>query len=205
MKILFVNANNRSITQSISTQLYDTFLIHYKKTHPTDSIIELNLFHLDLPYFGNDAFTGIVKMRQNIPLLPDEQEAYDTATDYLNEFLSADKIVFSFPLWNNSVPAVLHTYIDYLNRPGTVYRYTPNGPVGLITDKKVMILHAIEGNAYSIPVDNLQEMAVSFLVSNLNQFGIEEIEFIAINRNNLDQTDLTQKEIEKTIRMIQSF
>jgi FMN-dependent NADH-azoreductase len=46
------------------------------------------------------------------------QQAAEVANKYLEQFLAADKVVFGFPMWNMTVPAVLHTYLDYLNQAG---------------------------------------------------------------------------------------
>lgn len=57
---------------------------------------------------------------------------------------------------------MLHTYIDYLNRAGKTFKYTPEGPVGLIGDKKIALLNA-RGGVYSEGPAAGAEMAVKYL------------------------------------------
>ncbi|GAA3321407.1 hypothetical protein GCM10020331_037120 [Ectobacillus funiculus] len=58
------------------------------------------------------------KLGKGLELTAEEQAAANLVNKYLNQFLAADKVVFAFPLWNFTVPAVLHTYLDYLSQAG---------------------------------------------------------------------------------------
>lgn len=93
----------------VSVQLYQAFLDSYKESHPEDDIIELDLFKENLPYYDTDKINGMFKLAKGIELTPAEKEATDLVNKYLNQFLSADKVVLAFPLWNLTIPAVLHT------------------------------------------------------------------------------------------------
>ena len=106
--------------------------------------------------------SGGFKSGRGIPLTPEETVAIDIANKYLDQFLAVDKVVIGFPLWNATVPAVLHTYIDYLNRAGITFKYTRRGSVGLVTDKKVALLNT-RGGDYSQGTAAASEMAVNFL------------------------------------------
>ena len=94
---------------------------------------------------------GTFKAGKGFDLTEEEAKAVAVADKYLNQFLEADKVVFGFPLWNLTIPAVLHTYIDYLNRAGKTFKYTPEGPVGLIGDKKIALLNARGGVYLKVP------------------------------------------------------
>ena len=102
---------------------------------------------------------------------------------YLNQFLAAEKVVFAFPLWNFTVPAPLITYISYLAQSGKTFKYTPEGPVGLAGDKKVVLLNA-RGSDYSTPEMNSVEMAVNYVKVMLNFWGISSPETVVIEGHN---------------------
>lgn len=182
-KVLFVKANNRPIEQSVSVKLYHTFLDSYKESHPNDEIVELDLFAENLPYYDNTIITGIYKEAQGIEATPEEQQAAATVSKYLTQFLESDKVVFAFPLWNMTVPAVLHTYIDYLSQAGKTFKYTANGVVGLVTDKKVALLNA-SGGVYSEGPAASAEMAVNFVRNNMNLYGVQDLTTIIIEGHN---------------------
>ncbi|MDQ0223847.1 FMN-dependent NADH-azoreductase [Metabacillus niabensis] len=181
--VLFIKANNRPIEQGVSVKLYHTFLDSYKEAHPDDVITELDLFAENLPYYDNDKINGMYKLANGYDLTPAEKEATDLVTKYLNQFLSADKIVFAFPLWNFTVPAVLHTYLDYLAQAGKTFRYTAEGPVGLLPDKKVALLNA-RGGIYSEGPAKSSEMAVNYVNAMLSFWGVTDITSVIIEGHN---------------------
>jgi FMN-dependent NADH-azoreductase len=205
-KVLFVKANNRPSNQSISVQMYEAFLKSYQETHPEDEITELDLFQEHLPYFDHVMLTGIFKSSQGQDLTPEENTAVEIANKYLNQYLAAEKIVFAFPLWNQTVPGVLHTYLDYLNRAGSTFRFTAEGAIGLTPDKKVAILNA-RGGDYS-GERNTGEMAVNLVLSNLQLFGVTDITSVIIEGHNQypdRKNEIIDQGIEQSIKAAQLF
>jgi len=181
--VLFVKANNRPVEQAVSLQLYDSFYKTYAENNPDDTLMEVDLFNEHLPYFDGHMFGGIFKAAQNMELTSKEAELKGIADRHLDQFLDADKVVFGFPLWNVTVPAVLHTYIDYLNRAGKTFKYTAEGPIGLAGDKKVALLCA-RGGDYSVEPAASAEMAVNYVARNLALFGIRDITTVVVEGHN---------------------
>ncbi|MEC1757645.1 FMN-dependent NADH-azoreductase [Schinkia azotoformans] len=182
-KVLFITANDRPAEQAISSKMYETFLNTYKEANPADKITELNLFNADLPDYGNTAIMGVYKRNQGLELTTEEAKAADLVEQYLNQFLSVDKIVLAFPLWNSMVPAPLVNYIFYLAQAGRTFKYTAEGPVGLVADKKVVLLNA-RGGDYSSEAMAPFEMAIKYVQTNLGFWGITDIETIVIEGHN---------------------
>lgn len=81
------------------------------------------------------------------------------------------------------MPAVLHTYFDYLAQSGKTFQYTENGPVGLVPDKKVVLLNA-RGGVYSEGPAQSAEMAVNYVTNLLNFWGITDIEKVIVEGHN---------------------
>ncbi|WP_159886623.1 FMN-dependent NADH-azoreductase [Paenibacillus puerhi] len=181
--VLFVKANNRPAEQAVSVKLHEAFLESYKASHPEDTVIELDLFAEQLPYLDSTMITGMFKAAKGFESTAEEQAAAATANRYLDQFLAADKVVFSFPLWNFTLPAVLHTYIDYLSQAGKTFGYTAEGPVGLVPDKKVALLNA-RGGVYSEGPMASIEMSVNFLTNVLAFWGIKEVTKVIVEGHN---------------------
>lgn len=181
--VLFIKANSRPAEQAVSVQLYDAFTQSYKESHPEDVITELDLFQENLTYLDNDKINGMFKLARGMELTADEKVAADTVTKYLDQFLAADKVVIAFPLWNFTVPAVLHTYLDYLSQAGKTFSYTAEGPVGLVGDKKVMLLNAA-GGVYSEGPAASVELAVRYVKTVLAFWGVQNPETIIIEGHN---------------------
>ncbi|MED4010283.1 FMN-dependent NADH-azoreductase [Priestia aryabhattai] len=180
---LFIKANDRSASEAVSVKLYDAFLESYQQSHQGEEIMELNLFKEELPYLGADMINGQFKLARGLEVTAAENKAAEIANRYLDQFVKADKIVIAFPLWNFTVPAVLHTYFDYLNQAGKTFKYTPEGPVGLLGDKKVMLLNA-RGGVYSEGPSAEVEMAVKYVSSVLQFFGITDVNSVIIEGHN---------------------
>lgn len=181
--VLFIKANNRPADQAVSVKLYEAFLESFKEAHPDDTVVELDLYNEELPYMGVDLINGIFKTSKKLDLTEKEAKALAVADKYLYQFLSADKVVFGFPLWNLTIPAVLHTYIDYLNRAGKTFKYTAEGPVGLIGNKKIALLNA-SGGVYSEGPGAEMEMSVKYVTNMMRFFGAKDIEKIVIEGHN---------------------
>ncbi|MCA0753755.1 FMN-dependent NADH-azoreductase [Paenibacillus sp. N4] len=177
--VLFIKSNDRPSDAAISNQMYDTFLASYKEVNPNDIITELDLYSLDLPYYGNSALTGLYKESKGIDPTPEEKTAASNVQFYLDQFLSSDKIVFAFPMWNFTVPAPLITYISYLTQPGKTFKYTAEGVVGLAGDKKVALLTA-RGGDYSLEPMEPMEMALRYMKTILGFWGIQPSEVVVI-------------------------
>lgn len=181
--ILFVKANDRSIEQAVSVKLYHAFLDAYKESHPEDTIIELDLFQEELPYMNADMINGNYKAANGYDLTPAEKAASDVAAKYIDQFLAADKVVFGFPLWNFTIPAVLHSYIDYIFQAGKTFKYTEQGPVGLVTDKKVALINA-RGGIYSEGPAAAAEMSLNYVRNVLSFLGVKNFSTIIVEGHN---------------------
>lgn len=179
--VLFVKANDRPAEQAVSVKMYNTFLKTYKELHPQDTIRELDLFRVGLPYYGDAAISGLYKAAQGLEANTQERQAADIVNHYLNEFLSMDKVVFTFPLWNLTVPAPLITYISYLLQAGKTFRYTAKGlPEGLVGDKKVALLCA-RGGDFSLEFAAPLEMGLNYVKNILGVLlGIKSPEIVII-------------------------
>ncbi|MEK4537078.1 FMN-dependent NADH-azoreductase [Peribacillus sp. FSL K6-1552] len=206
-KVLFVKANNRPANQAVSVKLYEAFLASYKESHPNDTVVELDLYKEELPYVGVDMINGTFKASRGLDLTAEEAKAVTVADKYLEQFLAADKVVFGFPLWNLTIPAVLHTYIDYLNRAGKTFKYTPEGPVGLIGDMKIVLLNA-SGGVYSEGPKAEVEMAVKYVASMMSFFGVKNIEKVVIEGHNQfsdKAEEIIAAGLEKAVKVASTF
>jgi NAD(P)H dehydrogenase (quinone) len=60
------------------------------------------------------------------------------------EFIrQADYLWFVYPIWWTSMPAILKGYIDRVFLNGFAYQLENDRPIGLLTDKKVIILNSM--------------------------------------------------------------
>ena len=63
----------------------------------------------------------------------------------LAQFLAADTVVIGAAMYNFGVPSQLKAWLDRLLIAGQTFRYTENGPEGLVGDKRVVLAIARGG------------------------------------------------------------
>lgn len=176
MNVLVVKANNRPATEGVSSKMYEVFM---NEIGSDANVKMFDVFKEDMPYFGQDFFEAMQKSAQSEPMNDLEQRVLTASAKAMDAFMDADVVVFAFPLWNMTIPAALQTFIDYINRAGMTFKYTENGPVGLVPEKKVIILNA-RGGVYSTPEMAPAEMSVSYIRNIMNFFGIQDIKEVII-------------------------
>lgn len=98
--------------------------------------------------------------------------AIDDAT--IAEVQAADVIVIGVPMYNFGVTVQLKAWIDAIAKAGVTFRYTENGPEGLLKGKKVYIALARGGLYKDTPADS----QVPYLKSVLGFLGMTDITFI---------------------------
>jgi FMN-dependent NADH-azoreductase len=205
--ILFVKANNRPAEQAVSVKMYETFLQNYKESHPSDVITELDLYKEKLPYYGNDIISATMKLSKGYDLTAEDKNALTIADRYLDQFLAADKIVIAFPLWNYTAPAPLFSYISYIPRSGKTFKFTAEeGPVGLMGNKKVVLLHARGGIYTEEPMASI-ESAIRPLKATLGLLGIQPLEVIIEGHHQFKDRseEIISEGLRETAKVANSF
>jgi FMN-dependent NADH-azoreductase len=77
-------------------------------------------------------------------------------------------------MYNFGIPSQLKSYFDHIARAGITFRYTANGPEGLLTGKKAYVL-ATRGGLYAgTPLDT----QTSYVRDFLRFIGIADVEFV---------------------------
>lgn len=104
------------------------------------------------------------------------QRAALAASDALvRELQEADVLVLGVPIYNFGVPAAFKAWIDQVARAGVTFRYTQDGPVGLLRGKKVYVVHTSGGTRVGSAID----YASDYTRHVLGFLGITDVETIA--------------------------
>jgi FMN-dependent NADH-azoreductase len=129
-------------TRLTSTQLSNyQFINQWKTIHPNDTITYRDIGLYPVPFVTEDwiaaAFT------------PSDQHTPELAAaiQISDEFLAADRYVFSVPMYNLSIPANFKAYLDQIVRAGRTFSVDEAGYKGLVHNKKMTIIIA-QGGAY---------------------------------------------------------
>ena len=104
-----------------------------------------------------------------------QRETLALSDSLITEIKQADTIVIGSPVYNFSVPAVLKAWIDQIARVGVTFKYTPDGPVGLLSGKRAIIVIASGGT----PVGSDIDYASDYLKHIMGFIGITDVTIIA--------------------------
>ncbi|MEM8696729.1 MAG: NAD(P)H-dependent oxidoreductase [Pseudomonadota bacterium] len=94
------------------------------------------------------------------------------------ELQAADILVIGTPMYNFGAPASLKAWIDLVARARKTFRYTENGPVGLLKGKKAYVAIATGGTDIGSDIDFLS----GYLTHMLGFLGIEDIEIFSADQ-----------------------
>lgn len=103
-----------------------------------------------------------------------QQTLAAVSDNYIKQLMSADVIVLGMPMYNFGIPSVFKAWIDRVARAGVTFKYTSTGPVGLLGNKKVIVLAARGGMYAGTPKDTQTQ----YLKDVLGFIGLEEVEFV---------------------------
>ena len=110
----------------------------------------------------------------------DQRAALSASDALVEELQAADVIVIGTPIYNFGVPAALKAWIDMIARARKTFRYTANGPEGLLEGKKAYVIVASGG----VPVDSPVDFATPYLRHALKFVGITDVDVIAADQLN---------------------
>ena len=171
MNILQINASARS-NGANSTRLADAIAQRLVARDPQAVLTVRDLAAEPHPVLDEPALGALfTPADQRTP----EQAARVALDDALiAQVQGADVIVLGVPMYNFGVPVQLKTWIDAIARAGVTFRYTAEGPEGLLKGKTVYVALARGGLYRDTPADS----QVPYLKSVLAFLGMTDVEFI---------------------------
>jgi FMN-dependent NADH-azoreductase len=114
------------------------------------------------------------------------------------ELKQADVVVIGAPIYNFGIPASLKAWVDMIARARLTFRYTENGPEGLLQGKKAYVVVASGG----VPVGSAIDFTTPYLRHALRFVGITDVEIIAadqLNQNAANSIDAARARIADLI------
>ncbi len=171
MNILQINASARS-NGANSTRLADAITQRLLARDPQAVLTVRDLAAQPHPVLDEPALGALfTPADQRTP----EQAARVALDDALiAQVQGADVIVLGVPMYNFGVPVQLKTWIDAIARAGVTFRYTADGPEGLLKGKTVYVALARGGLYRDTPADS----QVPYLKSVLGFLGMTDVRFV---------------------------
>lgn len=168
--LLQVNASLAG-TNGQSSRLADHFVADWIAKHPGGHVVKRDLAADPVPHLTAERFQAFLSQPETRTA---EQKAVAEYSDSLiAELRAADTIVFAVPMYNFSVPSTLRAYFDHIARAGVTFRYTANGPEGLLKGKKAYVF-ITRGGFYNDGLDT----QTPYLKQFLGFIGITDVQFV---------------------------
>ncbi|MDZ7965512.1 MAG: FMN-dependent NADH-azoreductase [Nostoc sp. DedSLP03] len=187
-KILHIDSSPRG-DRSKSRKLAKEFIAAWQDQHPDDLITYRDLRQTPVPHVTEDWIVACFTPPE--ALTPEMAQLLKFSDELVDEFLAADRCVFSVPMYNFSIPSNFKGYIDQVIRVGRTFTEEDGQVKGLANGKKVLFItsRGVEYGAGS-PYEgwDCQEPALRYAFQFM---GVTDIEFI--HANGLDMGDEARK------------
>lgn len=190
LNILRIDASAR-FEGSITRQLSDELVAALRGYHGGATVVSRDLALTPPPLLDADWLSANFTE-------PQARDALQRATlalsdELVAELLAADVVVVGVPVYNFGVPAALKAWVDLVARARVTFRYTGNGPVGLLAGKRAYLVMASGG----VEIGSDSDFASGYLRHVLGFLGIGAVEIVAADRGMLrnDAVDSARERI----------
>jgi len=173
--ILLITSSPR--VESYSTKVARSLADKLASRSPDSTVVVRDLAREPLPHIDDRFVVARAVAPENMTAV---QRAALTVSDMLlKELFKADTIIIAASMINFGIPSNLKAYIDYIVRPGVTFKYSEQGPEGLIKGKKLYLVLARGGVYTQGPMQqfNFQD---PYLRTTLGFIGLHDIEVITV-------------------------
>lgn len=154
-----------------SSRLAQRFVADWQAKHPDGRVITRDLSSDPVPHLTAERFQAFLS--QPDARTAEQRLVAEYSDSLVEELKAADTIVFAVPMYNFSVPSTLRAYFDHIARAGGTFRYTANGPEGLLKGKTAVVF-ITRGGIYAEATDT----QTPYLKQFLGFIGITDVKFV---------------------------
>lgn len=183
--------------QSYSIKLGKAIVEKVIEKYPGSTVEELNLSDLGIPHLDPAILQSMVTPGDQLSTEAKETVRYSNAA--VKQLMAADVIVIGAPLINFTIPTTLKSWIDHITRPGITFSYNENGPVGMVTGKKVYVAMS-SGGVYSEGPSKSNDFVAPYLKAFLGFLGMTDL--TVFRAEGVKVPGIQEKALEKGIASI---
>ena len=107
------------------------------------------------------------------------REALELSDALIAELKAADLIVIGAPMYNFGMPSTLKAWFDHVLRARVTFRYTENGPEGLLAGRRAVVVETRAG-VYSDGPAAAMDSQEPHIRTLLGFMGITDVRFIRV-------------------------
>src|SRR3954463_11205570 len=158
--------------QSYSIKLGNAIVEKAIEKYPGSTVEEVNLGDLDLPHLNPAILQSMFTPGDQLSVEAKESLRYSDAA--VKQLMASDIIVIGAPLINYTIPSTLKSWIDHITRAGITFGYSQNGPVGMVTGKKIYVAMS-SGGVYSEGPAKHNDFVAPYLKAFLGFLGMTDL------------------------------
>jgi len=175
MSILLHIDSSARYTGSLTRQLSAAYAEQWQAKNPGGKIIRRDLASQTLPHI-TEAMIGAYFTPADQRSA--EQQAIIAESDKLvDELVAADTVVIGVPMYNFAPPSAFKAWVDHISRVGRTFSYGANGPTGLLTGKRAIVILS-SGGVYSEGPAQPLDFNGTYIRSVMGFLGITDVELI---------------------------
>lgn len=172
MNILIVKSSAQGAA-SISGRLADHLAAEVQASQPGSKVVVRDVGAETLPHLTEGNVAGI----RGEPSTKAEQATRALSDQLIAEVRTADLLVIASPMYNFGISSTLKTWFDHVLRARETFRYTENGPEGLLGGRQVVVIESRAGVYSKGDVVDLQEVQLKTL---LGFVGLGDASFVRV-------------------------
>lgn len=171
MNILQINSSVRA-DASHSSRLANEVVRGLLANNPDARLNLRDLGRTPQPMLDESALLALFTPAEQRNAVQAARVALDDAL--IAEIQAADTLVLAAPMYNFAIPVQLKNWIDAISRAQVTFRYTANGPEGLLSGKKAYVVLTRGGVHRNMPSDT----QTPYLQTFLGFLGITDVAFV---------------------------
>lgn len=109
---------------------------------------------------------------------PDDDPRFALSETYIRELEAADFVVIGTPVNNFTVPSSLKSWIDHIVRIRRTFRSTPEGKIGVLRDRPLIVVSAHGGYVTMPPIQ--PDFLTDYVRTIFETIGIPTVEFLRL-------------------------
>lgn len=179
MNILHIDSaitGEASVSRNLTARIVDKL----SAANPGAKITYRDL-NTGVPAIDTDWFQAVRLAPENPS--EDQQKLINVSDSFVREVQDADVLVIGSPVYNFTITAQLKNWLDQIARAGVTFRYTAEGPEGLLKGKRAIIAYSAAGT----PLGSDMDFASGYIRFMLGFLGITDVEFVAADRLAMDR------------------
>jgi FMN-dependent NADH-azoreductase len=173
MKSLLVINSSAAREGSVSRELVEFAVDRLLQDAPQATVQRRDLGENPVPHLEVATLNGV----RGTPATEAEKAARALSDELIAELRAADTIVIGAPMYNFGVTTSLRAWFDHVLRAGETFSYSSEGPKGLMTNKRVIVVES-RGGLYSEGPAAALDFQEPYLRHLLGFIGITDVTFV---------------------------